>query len=214
MPSGKTEGVLLVRVQLPDRPGSLGQVATALGALGADIEAIEIVERGPGYAINHFMVELPTAVMPDALVSACTEIDDVRVMWVSRYPDHWGIESDMATLNRMADNPALAATILTEAAPVVFHCQWAVLASDGQVLAASELAPELDGTLLDELSGDPQPARHHRPMGWLPDWGEQEVATARLHNGSVIIVGRTGGPPFLHSELMRLRHLAGLALDG
>ncbi|MCW2770497.1 MAG: amino acid-binding protein, partial [Aeromicrobium sp.] len=35
----------LLRVELPDVPGSLGTLATALGGAGADIEAIEIVER-------------------------------------------------------------------------------------------------------------------------------------------------------------------------
>ena len=33
----------LLRVELPDVPGSLGRVATAIGEAGGDIEAIEIV---------------------------------------------------------------------------------------------------------------------------------------------------------------------------
>lgn len=37
--------VLLIRVQMPNRPGTLGAVATALGALGADINLVEIVEK-------------------------------------------------------------------------------------------------------------------------------------------------------------------------
>ena len=40
----------LLRVELPDVPGSLGRVATAIGEAGGDIEAIEIVEhRGVGH---------------------------------------------------------------------------------------------------------------------------------------------------------------------
>ncbi len=35
----------LLRVELPDVPGSLGRLATAIGEAGGDIEAIEIVEK-------------------------------------------------------------------------------------------------------------------------------------------------------------------------
>ena len=37
----------LLRLVLPDRPGSLGAVATALGAAGVDIESLDVIERGP-----------------------------------------------------------------------------------------------------------------------------------------------------------------------
>ena len=36
----------LLRVELPDVPGSLGRVATAIGMAGGGIEAIEIVHAG------------------------------------------------------------------------------------------------------------------------------------------------------------------------
>ena len=35
--------MFLMRVTLPDRPGSLGSVATAMGGVGGDINAVEIV---------------------------------------------------------------------------------------------------------------------------------------------------------------------------
>ena len=42
---GKDVRVFLLRITLPDRPGSLGSVATAMGGVGADINAVEIVEK-------------------------------------------------------------------------------------------------------------------------------------------------------------------------
>ena len=42
----------LLRVQLEDRPGSLGSLAVALGSVGADILSLDVVERGAGYAID------------------------------------------------------------------------------------------------------------------------------------------------------------------
>ena len=38
----------LLRVELPDVPGSLGRLASAIGASGANIDAIEIVARDGG----------------------------------------------------------------------------------------------------------------------------------------------------------------------
>ena len=43
--------MLLLRVELPNVPGSLGRLATAIGAAGGDIEAIEIVEKRDDIAI-------------------------------------------------------------------------------------------------------------------------------------------------------------------
>ncbi|HEV2930725.1 MAG TPA: ACT domain-containing protein, partial [Propionibacteriaceae bacterium] len=49
----------MMRVSLPDRPGSLGSVATAMGGVGADINAVEIVEKGDGTVVDDFIVDLP-----------------------------------------------------------------------------------------------------------------------------------------------------------
>ena len=76
----------LLRVELPDVPGSLGALATALGGAGADIEAIEIVERqSSGRVVDDVLLELPPRLMPDALITACHKLDGVRVHWISRY---------------------------------------------------------------------------------------------------------------------------------
>ena len=55
----------LLRVELPDVPGSLGALATALGSAKADIEAIEIVEhRADGTAVDDVLLELPPTSCP------------------------------------------------------------------------------------------------------------------------------------------------------
>lgn len=206
--------MFLLRVRLPDRPGSLGEVATAMGAVGADISAIEIVERGEGYAIDDVMLALPPEVLPDTLVSACNGVPGVRVLWVSRYQANWGIESDIATLNRMADDPDHAAEILTEEAPVVFHCHWAVLVRRSgplEVVAATGLAPDLDAAGLAAFGQLDTVRAAELPAEWQAGWGETTIAMAPLRAGRTIVIGRQGGPEFLASELTRLRHLAALA---
>lgn len=212
-PIGKTAGVMLLRVQLPDRPGSLGAVATAMGSAGADILAIEIVERGPDAVIDDFMVNLAPGMMPDTLVTACASVQGCQVLYVSRHQETWGIESDIEALNRMTADPDHASEILLESAPTVFRSQWAALVrGDGSAAVLStELAPDFDAASLTPLAPFTTAHRLDLPTGWLPSWPATTVAVAPMPGDLAIIVGRNGGPEFLDSELHRLVHLATLA---
>ena len=95
---GYQGSMYLLRAILPDRPGSLGAVATALGAAQADIASVEIVEKAAGLVIDDFVVDLPEGVAPDVLVSACATLEDVEVMWVSFYPQNRTITADVDVL--------------------------------------------------------------------------------------------------------------------
>src|ERR1700710_3342891 len=69
----------LLRVQLDDRPGSLGSLAVALGSVGADILSLDVVERTAGYAIDDLVVELPPGAMPDMLITAAEKLTGIYV---------------------------------------------------------------------------------------------------------------------------------------
>lgn len=204
--------MILLRVRLPDRPGALGAVATAIGDSQADIHAVEIVERGEGYAIDDFILSLPNHVMPDTLVSFCAGVEGVEVLWLSRYDAHWGIESDIETVNRMAEEPHSAGAVLVDDAPVGFHSSWALLVSrSGEVLHATDNAPELDSEGVSLLGDVSELRTCELEADWLPGWGTTVIAVSPLPQGQAVVLGRTGGPPYLRSELLRLRHLAALA---
>ena len=42
----------LIRVQLPDRPGALGAVASRIGSVGGDVVSIEILQRAHGIVVG------------------------------------------------------------------------------------------------------------------------------------------------------------------
>ena len=46
-----------VRVWLPDKPGALGRVASAIGSVGASLIGIDILEHGGGWAIDELIVD-------------------------------------------------------------------------------------------------------------------------------------------------------------
>ena len=56
----------LLRLVVPDRPGILGAVATALGDAGVDIVSLDVLERGNGVAVDDVVVDLPATGCPTA----------------------------------------------------------------------------------------------------------------------------------------------------
>lgn len=204
-----------MRVSMPDRPGALGAVASAVGMVGCDIKSIEIVETLDGHGVDDFMLEIPPGVLPDTVVSACHEIAGVDVLWISRHHDNGNLLSDLETLEQMTRDPQHAAEVLVDSAPAVFHCQWAVLVdgADGAltVTYATAMAPDLDAEVLATLGDLTSAGSTDMAPGWVPAWSESTLAWACIGIDRALLVGRTGGPDWLPSELARLRHLSALA---
>lgn len=205
----------LLRVELPDVPGSLGALATALGSAGADIEAIEIVERrADGLVVDDVLLELPPQVMPDALITACHRLEGVKVAWISRYNAGANLSMDLEAVERFTDDPARAIERLIEVIPETFRTDWAMALDrvDGQmhVMATSSTAPELVAEAADWLG-----LRKAKVLREVPAWDSTVLAASpardRRGDGFVVVVGRHGGPEFLPSEVARLGHMVSLA---
>ena len=205
----------LLRVELPDVPGSLGRVATAIGEAGGDIEAIEIVEhRHDGTAVDDVLLEMAQGVMPDSVVSACNMLDGVHVIWVSRYAAGGNVFLDLELIEQLTQNPSLALDELVDLIPVTFRADWAVRLSETESglkqVHATSAAPDL---------GDAQaawfPLARAARLDVDPAWAQlhdNEVAGAPIDAGGIVVIGRRGGPAILDSEVARLGHLAALAV--
>jgi malate dehydrogenase (oxaloacetate-decarboxylating) len=70
---------LVLRVEIADRPGMLAQVAGAIGACGATIGAIDLVQIDESL-IRDITVLLPSPGARDALVAAIDAVDGARVI--------------------------------------------------------------------------------------------------------------------------------------
>jgi hypothetical protein len=192
----------LLRVELPDVPGSLGRLATAIGEAGGDIEAIEIVEKGDGTAVDDVLLEMHDGAMPDSIVSACNMLSGVRVMWISRYAAGGNIFLDLEVVEELTNTPATALDRLVDLLPVAFRADWAmrIHRADG-IVHATESAPrdlwfvEIERASRLEVEGDDVTL----------------YAGARIDGNEIIMIGRRGGPEYVESEVARLGHLVGLA---
>lgn len=195
--------MLLLRVELPNVPGSLGRLATAIGAAGGDIEAIEIVEkRLDGTDVDDVLLDMVEGAMPDSVVSACNAVEGVRVLWISRYLAGGNLFLDLEVVESLTADPDIALDRLVEALPVAFRCEWAariaLTDADPEIECASEGAP---------VSIDLKPGSGVERQ----TVGDDLLAIAPIGHKRVVAIGRRGGPEFLDSELARLGHLVGLA---
>ncbi|MEV1071419.1 amino acid-binding protein [Micromonospora parva] len=121
--------LLRVRVTLPDRPGTLGQVARTLGVSGADIVQVVVLERLGGRAVDDFTVVWPGAARVEGLLAGLAAIPGVRVDGVWRAigaPTTTGQDAEL--LAQVAANPADGLATLVDAVPGLLAADWAVAA--------------------------------------------------------------------------------------
>jgi hypothetical protein len=213
----------LLRLVVPDRPGILGAVATALGVAGIDIVSVDVLERSEGVAVDDVVVELPRGRVPDSLITAVRTVPGVEVESLRPYAGPLDTHRELELLDALARAPeGTTAKLLAAELPRVFHSGWAtVLESTGEdpglewtVAAASEAAPAFEGLALPWMPL-PYPRLLPSDEDWLPDrWQEMAIemmAAPYGGPGCAVVLGRSGGPAFRRSELGRLAHLAGIA---
>ncbi|HET6208777.1 MAG TPA: ACT domain-containing protein [Jatrophihabitans sp.] len=208
----------LIRVVLPDRPGALGAVASALGQAGADILSVDIVERSEGQATDDLVVSLPTDRLADSLVSAAASVPGVRVESIRPYAGVIDPFRELELLEKLAVSQFDAPVVLADGVCRLFRAGWALLLqapeTDGQpstVIARSGAAPEIER--LATPWWPPTPARTLNPdQDWAPpEWASMDTELAVVPLGrNAILVGRPA-LRWLASELIRMSHLVSIA---
>jgi len=214
----------LIRVQLPDSPGTLGAVATALGTVGADILSVDVVERGGGLAIDDLVVELPSGRLPDALITAAESVEGVEVDAVRPYAGILDTHRELELVEEIAAQPKAGLDLLAEGVPKIIRAGWAVIVEHAESgprrLASSSAAPENPVTDLPWLPLERATVLDGEE-DWVPEtWkelGTELAATPLGKPGVAMLVARPGGPNFRAAEVARLAHFAGIVavvLDG
>ena len=209
----------LLRVQLDDRPGSLGSLAVALGSVGADILSLDVVERFSGYAIDDLVVELPHGSMPDMLITAAEKLTGVRVDSIRPHTGLLEAHRELELIDHIAaaDNKLAKLQVLADEAPRVLRVGWCtVVRLDGSTLdgiVGSGGAPETQPEAAPWL-----PLEHAAALDatadWVPQvWRDMDTTLAAAPLGdplTAVMLGRPGGPDFRPSEVARLGYLAGI----
>jgi hypothetical protein len=210
--------LLRLRVRLPDRPGSLGQVARTLGVTGADIVQMVVLERVGGRAVDDFTVIWPAAAPADRILAGLGAIPGVAVEGVWRSVGSPAIGgADAELVGQVAANPEDGVATLVDAVPGLLSADWAAALLVPADWASTGEDPGSGGVAYASWRA-PDPMR-------LPDVtplrprafdgaGEQRYATAPFGRaGAVLLVARGGveaglrAPAFHVTEVDRLAQL-------
>ena len=185
----------LLRIWMPDRPGALGAVASRIGAVGADVVGIEILEQGGGLAIDELVVRLPDHARGELLLAEVAQVEDVSIEEFRPAPPG-AHDRHLAALDAAAelattpsDHEAFA--LLCEHVTLQLEADWVVVADleSGQVAASLGPVPET-GWVDAFVRGSQESARLVAGHG-----GPDDVAWAPLPaSGLTRVVARKRAP--------------------
>jgi hypothetical protein len=207
----------LLRIELLDRPGSLGALALALGSVGADILSLDVVDRSGGYAIDDLVIELPPGAMPDTLITAAESLRGVRVDSVRPHTGLLEAHRELELLDHVAAaDSATRLQVLADEAPRVLRVSWCTVlrSSQGELqrLAGSPGSPETKADSAPWLPME-RAAALDNTAEWVPQaWRDMDttmVAAPLGDSHTAVVLGRPG-PEFRPSEVARLGYLAGI----
>ncbi|GAA2108874.1 amino acid-binding protein [Actinomadura alba] len=204
--------LLRVRVRLPDRPGSLGKVARTLGAAGADVVQMVVLERDVGRALDDLTVAWPSGAGIERLCDGLASIPGVEIIGVWPTAEPQGAFPDAALIGQLAANPDGGLVILTDAVPAILSADWAGLLRPGRPAAeGGERRPD-DAVVLHSSVGafgdiDVPDVNPVRPRSFTAKDGTQYTIAPIADGELVLVVARTGAPPFHRTEVFRLAQL-------
>jgi len=218
---------LLIRVQLPDRPGALGAVASRIGSVGADVVSIDILQRSGGIVVDELGVVLAGDHLVKLLRDEILEVDGVTVESMrpveGPLPDRYAELLDVATdLFKHAPSGGLLEQLVLRVRRSLSATYVAVLRTEGATVVASEGALPDHGELVALASraagpGSDPAGRDHLAVGTDADPAAAQApvsaAVAMVHSGLVLAVGRTD-PVLRTRELQWISIIAELADHG
>lgn len=211
--------LLRLRVALPDRPGSLGQVARTLGVVGADIVQVVVLERVGGRAVDDFTVVWPASASVDRVLAGLAAVPGVRVDGVWRgteLPEPGGRE--VAIVGQVAANLDVGMSTLVDAVPAVLGADWAMTLAIGADWAGGGADAHSKTTAVCVSWRAPVVPPHMeiaplRPRAITTADGTH-LAVAPFQRGGLVLVvarggpgGDAGAPAFHRFEVERLAQL-------
>ncbi len=117
----------LIRISLPDRPGSLGRLTSALGTAGADIQSVDVLESEGGRALDDVTVTVRDLAHLAAVTVSITSLAGMDLVGVrSNVPPVSG-HADLQLVEQVISRPGSALRTLVDGAPRALGADWAAL---------------------------------------------------------------------------------------
>ncbi|MFI7637268.1 ACT domain-containing protein [Nonomuraea sp. NPDC049400] len=193
-----------MRLALPDRPGSLAQVTKVLGAAGADITQVTVLDRGAGTAVDDITIFFPESMPRQSLIKSLETVDGVAVegVWTTREAP--GTYPELEILKYITTAGDRALTTLVDSLPVLFSADWAATTSGERVVYASWRAPK------DLVVPQETPSR---PTAVTLEEGLHLIHAPLPPLALSLILARSEGPAFHRIEVHRLTRILEIFLS-
>jgi acetolactate synthase small subunit len=197
----------LVRISVPDRPGVLGDVASALGTAGADIVQLQVLQSEAGRALDDVHVQVSGRDHLDRVQHRLAAMPGVQVLGVRVGPAPTTGHSELELVGRMLTAPGRAVQTLVDGVPESTGSDWAAVVryddaeSVAEVVASSPTSPGLN------LSDVRVPLRLSVIDGSYAAMALIPLGGTRLG----LVVVRESGPAFHPAELWRLEQVGAVA---
>jgi hypothetical protein len=196
-----------VRISVPDRPGALGGLASAIGAVGADIVKVDVLENEAGRALDDVYVRVRDADHLGKLTAHLGAMIGVSVVGSQHHVPPLTGHADLELLGQVLYRPGRGLQTLVDGAPGALGADWGALVEYGgdgspsEVIATSSTCPGPEYVALSAALR--LTAVRIRPPGAdEPYVGAVLVPLGPEPIGLVLV--RETGPPFHPSELWRL----------
>jgi hypothetical protein len=137
-----------LRISVPDRPGSLGRVTSAIGSAGGDIAKVDVLESEAGRALDDVFVTVRDAAHLDRLTRTVEALAGVVIVGVQHPAPPATGHTDLELVQQVLSQPGRSLRTLVDGAPAALGADWAALLEFGpdgaqtSVLAQSLRAPE------------------------------------------------------------------------
>ena len=202
-----------LRISVPDRPGSLGRVTSAIGSAGGDIAKVDVLESEAGRALDDVFVQVRDAAHLDRLARTVASLAGVLIQGVqSPAPPATG-HTELELVQQVLSQPERGLQTLVDGSPGALGADWAALleyGADGAqaaVLAVSTRGPGGDAIAVTaplRLGA----VRVLNPATDEPYSGAALVPLAGTHIGLLLV--RETGVDFHRSELWRFGPLGAI----
>jgi len=212
----------LIRVQLPDRPGALGAVASRIGSVGGDVVSIDILQRDNGIVVDELGVGLGGDHLLDHLRDEILEVDGVIIETLRAVdgplPDRHAELLDIATelfvqvspdalLDRLADR--VRRSLAADFAAIIDADTTRVVAAHGDIPPDDELRT----MALWAAAPLSSPVGADESGAGSADQSPSITAAEMVRAGVVLVVGRFA-PVFRSRERQWIAIMAELADHG
>jgi hypothetical protein len=197
-----------IRLRVPDRPGALGRVASAIGAVSGDIAAVDVLQSEAGQALDDVVVRVRDGAHRGRVRDTLATVPGVAVEGVHSPEPPAAGHADLQLVAQVLARPERALQTLVDGAPAALGVDWAGLVEDpgdapvGVPMSLSTAAP----AALSPVGG---PFTLRPLTVELPDGERHPGALVPLAGCGVgLLVARAGGLAVHRSELWRLEQLA------